>query len=156
MDRRITCKVGSTDFLFWCSICTRQKDCSNLLSILYRNLNQNLLSAAAERMDNMAILNNKNPEIEFQLIEQLGVLDRHKTGWNREVNIVAWNGKPPKIDIRDWDPEHERMSRGITLYEREAVKLTKILAQRLQLDIPDDMSDESDIPLMEATGGGAY
>ena len=104
----------------------------------------------------MAILNKQNPEIEFQLIEQLGVLDRHKTGWNREVNIVAWNGKPPKIDIRDWDPEHERMSRGITLYEREAVKLTKILAQRLQLDISDDMSDETDIPFMEAAGGGAY
>ena len=48
------------------------------------------------------------------------------------------------------------MSRGITLYEREAVKLTKILAQRLQLDISDDMSDETDIPFMEAAGGGAY
>ena len=30
--------------------------------------------------------------------------------------------------------EHERMSRGITLHEREAVKLAKILVQRLQMD----------------------
>ena len=98
----------------------------------------------------------RNDQITFEILEHIGVISEHGNGWKRECNIVAWNGKPPKIDIRDWDPEHERMSRGITLYEREAVKLTKILAQRLQLDIPDDMSDESDIPLMEATGGGAY
>ena len=49
----------------------------------------------------MAIMNNNNlnqgNEIEFRLVEQLGVIDRHKTGWNREVNIVAWNGKAPKF-----------------------------------------------------------
>ena len=80
--------------------------------------------------------NNQNREVEFKLIEQLGIIDRHKTGWNREVNIVAWNGKQHKFDIRDWDPDHERMSRGITLHEREAIKLTEILAHRLQMDIP--------------------
>ena len=78
----------------------------------------------------------QNREIEYKLVEKLGVLDTHKSGWAREVNIVAWNGKPPKFDIRDWDPEHERMSRGITLHEREAIKLAKILVQRLQMDEP--------------------
>lgn len=78
--------------------------------------------------------NNPNGHVEFKLVERLGVLDHHKTGWAREVNIVSWNGGQPKFDIRDWDPDHERMSRGITLHEREAIKLTKILAQRLQLD----------------------
>ena len=47
--------------------------------------------------------NNQSGELEFKLVEKLGVLDSHKSGWNREVNIVAWNGKPPKFDIRDWD-----------------------------------------------------
>ena len=88
----------------------------------------------------MAMTNNTNQtkdgEVSFRLIEELGVLDRYKTGWSREINIVSWNGKPPKFDIRDWDPDHERMSRGITLHEREAIKLTEILAHRLQMDIP--------------------
>ena len=91
----------------------------------------------------MAVYNGSNAnndaqgrDIEFKLVEKLGVLDTHKSGWAREVNIVAWNGKPPKFDIRDWDPEHERMSRGITLHEREAIKLAKILVQRLQMDGP--------------------
>lgn len=78
--------------------------------------------------------NNSNGPVEFRMVERLGVLDHHKNGWTREVNIVAWNGGRPKFDIRDWDPDHERMSRGITMYENEAIKLTKILAQRLQLD----------------------
>lgn len=91
-------------------------------------------------MDIMAITNNNNQnrdgEVSFRVVEELGVLDRYKTGWSREINIVSWNGKPPKFDIRDWDPDHQRMSRGITLHEREAVKLTEILAHRLQMDIP--------------------
>lgn len=78
--------------------------------------------------------NQNNEKIEFKLVEQLGVLETHKSGWAREVNIVAWNGNQPKFDIRDWDPEHQRMSRGITLYENEAIRLTKILAQRLEMD----------------------
>ena len=93
-------------------------------------------------MDKMALLNNDNQnrdnEVSFRLVEKLGVLERHKNGWNREVNIVAWNGKPPKVDIRDWDPEHERMSKGITLHASEAVKLTQILARRLQLETPQE------------------
>ena len=50
-------------------------------------------------MENMANLNNNNQNrdsaISFRVIEQLGVLERHKSGWNREVNIVSWNGHPP-------------------------------------------------------------
>ena len=104
----------------------------------------------------------QNREIEFKLVEKLGVLDTHKSGWAREVNIVAWNGKPPKFDIRDWDPEHERMSRGITLHEREAIKLAKILVQRLQMDGPAQpqaqQESEEEYQTDEATGtdGGLF
>ncbi|MEI3503270.1 MAG: PC4/YdbC family ssDNA-binding protein [Anaerovoracaceae bacterium] len=43
----------------------------------------------------------------------------YPTGWRKELNLVSWNGGAPKYDIRDWDPDHERMSRGITLHEKE-------------------------------------
>lgn len=84
---------------------------------------------------------NQSGDIQFKVVERLGVLESHKSGWNREVNIVAWNGNTPKFDIRDWDPEHERCSRGITLYEREAIKLAKILVKRLQMDGPDQWKE---------------
>ncbi len=71
-----------------------------------------------------------NGEIDFNLIEGLGTLGAYKTGWTKEANIVSWNGGMPKIDIRDWDPEHERMSRGVTLHPSEAKKLVEALLNR--------------------------
>lgn len=64
-----------------------------------------------------------NQEVTFNIIKHIGVLEERKDGWTKEVNIVAWNGGMPKFDIRDWDPSHERMTRGITLMEDVAEKL---------------------------------
>ena len=41
---------------------------------------------------------------------------------------VSWNDNAPKYDIRDWEPKHEKMSRGITLTEEEAYELSIMLA----------------------------
>ena len=54
--------------------------------------------------------------VKFEIIEHIGVLNTSPTGWNKEINVVKWNDKPEKYDIRDWSPGHERMSRGVTLY----------------------------------------
>ncbi|MBR7088691.1 MAG: hypothetical protein IKI38_04980 [Mogibacterium sp.] len=103
----------------------------------------------------MAIYNNGNQNgvLDYKLVEQLGVIDTHKSGWSREVNLVAWNGKPPKFDIRDWDPDHERMSRGITLHEKEAIKLAKILVKRLQMD---EIPAQSAEACMQGNGSYAH
>lgn len=62
----------------------------------------------------------KPSEITFDIIEHIGVIESRPDGWTKEVNIVSWNGGQAKIDIRDWDPSHERMTRGITLAEDSA------------------------------------
>lgn len=67
--------------------------------------------------------------ITFEIIKQLGVISESPTGWNKELNIVKWGDREPKYDIRDWDEEHMRMSRGITLHEEEAIKLGELLAE---------------------------
>ena len=72
----------------------------------------------------------KNDDVHFDLMEHIGVLGRKDNGWTKEVNIVAWNGGKAKVDIRDWGPDHDRMSRGITLFEEEAENLTRALARR--------------------------
>ena len=72
-----------------------------------------------------------NDEVHFDMIEHIGVFGtRPETGWTREANIVSWNGGAAKVDIRDWDSEHIRMSKGITLYEDEAEKLAGYLGVR--------------------------
>lgn len=54
----------------------------------------------------------------------------NENGWAMEVNLVSWNEGKPKIDIRSWSEDHRRMSRGITLTEEQANKLSQILSSR--------------------------
>ena len=69
-------------------------------------------------------------EVTFEIIEHIGVLATSSTGWRKELNLVSWNGAPGKYDIRDWDPSHERMGRGITLKENEMRLLLESLKRR--------------------------
>lgn len=62
-----------------------------------------------------------------RLIKHLGVLKEYPDGWVRELNLISWHENEPKYDIRDWSPDHERMSRGITLTESEIIKLCDFL-----------------------------
>lgn len=71
-----------------------------------------------------------NNEIQFKIIEKVGVIQELTTGWTKELNIVSWNDAPAKYDIRDWDSEHERMSRGITLTEDQMNKVTRFVTDR--------------------------
>lgn len=65
--------------------------------------------------------------IEYEIIEEIGVLSENARGWRKELNKVSWNGRPPKYDIRDWSEEHEKMGKGITLTDEEAEALKKLL-----------------------------
>lgn len=68
-----------------------------------------------------------NKEVTFEIIKQVGVLEEFQTGWTKELNIISWNGSKPKYDIRDWDENHERMSRGITLSEEQMKNLIELM-----------------------------
>ncbi|MBQ9273058.1 MAG: hypothetical protein IJ227_05015 [Mogibacterium sp.] len=78
-----------------------------------------------------------NDTVRFELMEHIGVLSEKDTGWKKEVNLVAWNGGAAKIDVREWDPEHRRMTKGITLREEEAEAMTRVLAERYGIGVPD-------------------
>jgi hypothetical protein len=72
-------------------------------------------------------------DIKYDITQPLGVLSQGSKGWQKEINLISWNGRSPKIDIRDWAPEHERMGKGITLNRDEIIQLRDILNQ-LDLD----------------------
>lgn len=57
--------------------------------------------------------------ITYEIKEHLGVIKEYETGWKKELNLISWNGAVTKYDIRDWDENHERMSRGVTLHPGE-------------------------------------
>ena len=69
----------------------------------------------------------KRDPVTYEIIEHIGRLSTGSSGWSREVNIVAWNGRQARLDIRDWDPDHKKMSRGIGLNGTEVAVLTELL-----------------------------
>lgn len=71
--------------------------------------------------------NSNNDRVSFNIIESLGVLSTSTNGWTKEVNVVSWNDRPAKLDIRDWDPDHNKMSRGIGLNATEVAGLYELL-----------------------------
>ena len=68
-------------------------------------------------------------EFSYEIIEHIAVLSTSKTGWTKELNLISWNGRSPKYDIREWSPEHEKLGKGITLNSDEAQELYKLLSK---------------------------
>lgn len=66
-------------------------------------------------------------EIKFEIIKNIGVLSESAKGWTKELNLVSWNDKEPKYDLREWDQEHKKMGKGVTLSKDELAKLKGML-----------------------------
>lgn len=78
-------------------------------------------------------------ELKFEIVESLGVLSENAKGWTKELNKVSWNERDPKYDLREWNPDHTRMGKGITLTEEEVEMLKKILnGEEIEDDIDED------------------
>jgi hypothetical protein len=69
----------------------------------------------------------KVAEIKFEIKETIGVLSESTKGWSKELNLISWNDKAPKYDIRDWSPNHEKMGKGVTLTKEELLELKELL-----------------------------
>jgi hypothetical protein len=74
------------------------------------------------------------PDITHDIHKNYGTLSEERNGWKKELNLVSWNGRSPKLDIRDWAPDHEKMGKGITLSKEEAAKLLELLTAVLEED----------------------
>lgn len=73
-------------------------------------------------------------EFKYDIVKELGVIAEGAKGWNRELNLVSWNGNAPKYDIRDWAPDHEKMGKGISLTEDEFKTLIELFNARDEED----------------------
>jgi len=69
------------------------------------------------------------PEFSYEIKKHIGVISEGSGGWTRELNLISWNGKEPKYDIRDWGPEHEKMGKGITLSAKDIKVLQELFSQ---------------------------
>jgi hypothetical protein len=75
-------------------------------------------------------MSRKVAEFSYEIKEKLGVLSTSATGWTKELNLISWNGKAARFDLREWSPDHEKAGKGVTLSDEEADALKEILAAK--------------------------
>jgi hypothetical protein len=66
-------------------------------------------------------------EIKFEIIKNIGMLSKSESGWAKEVNLISWNDREAKYDIREWSADHSRMGKGVTLSKAELLALKEVL-----------------------------
>lgn len=66
-------------------------------------------------------------DIKFEIEEKIGVISENAKGWKKELNLVSWNGYKAKYDIREWDPDHKMMGKGLTFTKEELLELKALL-----------------------------
>jgi hypothetical protein len=71
-------------------------------------------------------------EIKFEIVQRIGVIAESSKGWAKELNLVSWNEREPKLDIRDWSQDHLKMGKGVTLTRDEGSRLKELLAAYLK------------------------
>ena len=69
-------------------------------------------------------------DFKFEITEHLGTLSESARGWTKELNKVSFNDRPAKYDLREWDPDHQKLSKGVTLSDEEMEILSKILKDK--------------------------
>lgn len=70
-------------------------------------------------------------EIQYEIVKEIAVLSTGESGYTKEINLISWNGKEPKYDIRSFSPNREKCGKGVTLTETEVGKLLAALEKAL-------------------------
>lgn len=67
-------------------------------------------------------------DFKYEITEKIGVLSQNvNNGWERQLNMVSWNEREPKYDIRDWAPDGKKMSKGVSMSTEELIMLKSLL-----------------------------
>jgi hypothetical protein len=66
-------------------------------------------------------------DIKYEIVRKIGVLSTSSSGWAKELNLVSWNDREPKYDLRDWSGDGIKMGKGVTLSREELLALRDLL-----------------------------
>ena len=72
-------------------------------------------------------------EFKYEVVEKIAVLSESSKGWTKELNLISWNDRDPKYDIREWSPDGSKMGKGVTLSRDEIRYLKDALNSRDEL-----------------------
>jgi hypothetical protein len=66
-------------------------------------------------------------DIKYEIVKKVGVLSKSASGWVKELNLISWNDREAKYDLRDWSADGEKMGKGVTLTKEELSALRDLL-----------------------------
>lgn len=66
-------------------------------------------------------------DIRYEIVQKIAILSTSASGWSKELNLISWNDREPKFDIRDWSGDGMKMGKGVTLTVNELVALRDVL-----------------------------
>lgn len=65
-------------------------------------------------------------DFSYNIIQNITTISQRGT-WSLELNLISWGGRPATFDLRKWNEDHSRMSKGISLTRDEVKALGKFL-----------------------------
>lgn len=68
----------------------------------------------------------------FDIEREIAVLSVKPNEWEKLLTKTSWNGRESKYDIREWSPERDKMSKGVTFTGEELVNLHQELGDLIQ------------------------
>jgi hypothetical protein len=66
-------------------------------------------------------------DIKFEITKKIGVLSKSASGWEKQLNLISWNDRDAKYDLREWSPDGQKMGKGVTLSKEELLALKELL-----------------------------
>lgn len=70
-------------------------------------------------------------KIDFKLERRIGALSENPSGYTKELNVVVWDEKYTKYDLRTWN-HNGKPGKGITLTKEELKKLYKLIGEEIR------------------------
>lgn len=87
-------------------------------------------------------------DVSMKIIQHFGVISKNDKEWTKELNLVSWNNRAAKYDVREWSPDKKKSSKGITLREEETITLRELLNEMIfegeYAEQPSEVDMESD------------
>lgn len=65
-------------------------------------------------------------DFSYSILNHIATISQ-RGSWALELNLISWAGRPATFDLRKWNEDHSRMSKGISLTRDEVKALGKFL-----------------------------
>lgn len=65
-------------------------------------------------------------DFSYDIKQNIAVLST-KGNWALELNLVSWGNRTPTLDLRRWNEDHTKMSKGLSLTKDELEAIAKFV-----------------------------